>query len=69
MVELYSELGCMMGMIDNFGNKIGKGGFGMMYHGKLQTKQDVAMKFWALRSHSTTTNFQIFERVKSLNAY
>ncbi len=60
MVELYSEPGCytimeVMMMTDNFGKKIEENGFGTMYHGKLQTGQEVAVKVWAEEFHEFET--------------
>ncbi|KAH9555459.1 hypothetical protein CY35_08G114900 [Sphagnum magellanicum] len=48
-VELYSEPACytfmeVMAITDNFGKKIEENGFWTMYHGKLQTGQEVAVK-------------------------
>ncbi len=70
MVELYSALGCctfmeVMVMTDNFGNKIGESGSGMVYYGNLRTGQEVAMKVWVLRSHSAAKEFQEFVKVRS----
>jgi hypothetical protein len=65
MVELYSEPGCytlmeVMMMTDHFGT---------MYHGKLQTGQEVAVKVWAEEFHefgtSAAEEFHQFERVRS----
>ncbi len=64
-VELYSEPGCytlmeVMMMTDNFGT---------LYHGKLQTGQEVAVKVWAEEFHefgtSAAEEFHQFERVRS----
>ncbi len=42
-------------MTDNFGKKIEENGFGTMYHGKLQTGQEVAVKVWAEEFHEFET--------------
>jgi hypothetical protein len=60
----------VMVMTDNFGKKIEENVFGTMYHGKLQTGQEVAVKVWALnvrggRSHSAAKEFHEFETVRS----
>jgi hypothetical protein len=73
MFELYSKPGLytmvdVMVMTDNFGKKIEEYGFGTMYHGKLQTGQEVAVKVWELRSHSTAKEFDQFGLVRNLNA-
>ncbi len=73
MFELYSKPGLytmvdVMVMTDNFGKKIEENGFGTMYHGKLQTGQEVAVKVWELRSHSTAKEFDQFGLVRNLNA-
>jgi hypothetical protein len=47
-------------MTDNFGKKIEGNGLGIMYHGKLQTGQEVAVKVWAGRLHSAAKEFQEF---------
>ncbi len=52
-------------MTDNFGNKIGESGSGMVYYGKLRTGQEVAVKVWVLRSHSAAKEFQEFVKVRS----
>jgi hypothetical protein len=73
MVELYSEPGCytlmeVKEMTDNFGKKIEGNEFGTMYHGKLQTGQEVAVKVWAPEfwaEHSAKQEFHEFERVRS----
>ncbi len=76
MVELCSESGCytwmeVMVMTDNFGKKIEENHFGTMYHGKLQTGQEVAVKVWApishlpLRLNSAAAEFHQFETVRS----
>jgi hypothetical protein len=73
MVELYSEPGRytlleVMHMTDDYAKKIGDGGSGTVYHGKLLTGQEVAVKVWALPSHSAAKEFQQFQRVSSPNA-
>ncbi len=70
MVELYSEPGCytlmeVNEMTDNFGKKIEGNGCGTMYHGKLRTGQEVAVKLWALGIHSAAKEFHQFETVRS----
>ncbi len=76
MVELCSESGCytwmeVMVMTDNFGKKIEENRFGTMYHGKLRTGQEVAVRVWAqishlpLRLHSAAEEFHQFEMVRS----
>jgi hypothetical protein len=63
MFELYSKPGLytlmeVMMMTDNFRKRIQEYGFmEEMYHGKLQTGQDVAVKVWELRSHSAAKEF------------
>jgi len=52
-------------MTDNFRKRIEEYGFGTMYHGKLQTRQEVAVKVWAPRSHSAAIELYEFERVRS----
>jgi len=58
-------------MTDNFAKKIEENRFGTMYHGKLQTGQEVAVKVWApishlpLRLHSAAAEFHQFETVRS----
>ncbi len=69
-VELYSEPACytfmeVMAITDNFGKKIEENGFWTMYHGKLQTGQEVAVKVWAPRSRSAAREFYEFETVRS----
>jgi hypothetical protein len=70
MVELYSEPGCytfkeLIAMTDNFGKRIEEYGSETMYHGKLRTGQEVAVKVWAGRSHSAAIEFHEFEKVRS----
>jgi hypothetical protein len=70
MVELYSEPGCytfmeVIMMTDNFRKRIEEYGFGTVYHGKLQTGQEVAVKVWAARSYSAAKEFHEFEKVRS----
>ncbi len=69
MVELYSEPGCytlmeVNVMTDNFGKEIEGNGYGRMYHGKLRTGQEVAVKVWPI-SHSAAKEFHQFEKVRS----
>jgi len=74
MFELYSKPGLytlmeVMMMTDNFRKRIQEYGFmEEMYHGKLQTGQDVAVKVWELRSHSAAKEFHQFGLVRNLNA-
>ncbi|KAH8955120.1 hypothetical protein BDL97_08G118200 [Sphagnum fallax] len=49
-------------MTDNFGKEIEGNGLGIMYHGKLQTGQEVAVKVWAGRLHSAAEEFHQFEK-------
>ncbi len=70
MVELYSEPGSytlmeVKVMTENFGKKIEEHYYGIMYHGKLQTGQEVAVKVWAGRLHSAAKEFQEFVKVRS----
>jgi hypothetical protein len=70
MVELYSEPGCytlmeVIEMTDNFGKKIEENDWWTMYHGKLRTGQEVAVKVWGRRSHSAAKEFHQFETVRS----
>jgi hypothetical protein len=52
-------------MTDNFGKRIEEYGSETMYHGKLRTGQEVAVKVWAGRSHSAAIEFHEFEKVRS----
>jgi hypothetical protein len=70
MFELYSKPGLytlmeVTMMTDNFEKTIEEYGFETMYHGKLQTGQEVAVKVWELRSHSAAKEFHEFEKVRS----
>jgi len=70
MVELYSEPGCytlmeVKVMTDNFGKEIEGNGWGRMYHGKLQTGQEVAVKVWFNSQYSAAEEFHKFEKVRS----
>ncbi len=70
MVELYSEPGCytlmeVKVMTDNFGKEIKGNGWGRMYHGKLRTGQEVAVKVWEYPLHSAVGEFHQFEKVRS----
>jgi hypothetical protein len=70
MVELYSEPGCytlmeVKVMTDNFGKKIEGNDYRTMYHGKLQTGEEVAVKVWAGRFHPVAKEFHQFEMVRS----
>jgi len=59
----------VMVMTDNFGKRIEEYGFQTMYHGKLQTGQEVAVKVWAKEFHLFRTSaaeaFHQFETVRS----
>jgi hypothetical protein len=55
----------VMAMTDNFGKKIQEYAFGTMYHGKLRTGQEVAVKVWTPRLHSAAEEFHQFETVRS----
>jgi hypothetical protein len=73
MFELYSKPGLytlmeVTMMTDNFEKTIEEYGFETMYHGKLQTGQEVAVKVWELRSHSAAKEFHQFGLVRNLNA-
>jgi hypothetical protein len=46
---------------------IGKSEFGKLYHGKLQTSQEVAVKVWGETLHSATKKNFEFEKVRSPN--
>ncbi len=70
MVELYSEPGCytlleVVVMTDNFGKKIEGNDYRTMYHGKLRTGQEVAVKVWQPRFHSGAKKFRQFDTVRS----
>ncbi len=71
MVELYSEPGCytfmeVIVMTDNFGKRIEEYFIGTVYHGKLRTGQEVAVKVWPPTSHSfAAEEFYEFEKVRS----
>ncbi len=72
MVELSSEPGHytfmeVMEMIDKPANQIGKSESGVLYHGKLPTGQEVAMKVWEQKLHSAAEEFFEFKKVRSLN--
>jgi RIO-like serine/threonine protein kinase len=74
MVELYSEsrrytLLEVKEMTDNYAKKIGEGRRATVYHGKLLTGREVAVKVWKLEAyHSVAIEFAEFERVSSPNA-
>jgi RIO-like serine/threonine protein kinase len=55
-------------MTDNYAKKIGEGRSGAVYHGKLPTGADVAVKVRAPLSHSAAKEFRQFQRVSSPNA-
>jgi len=70
MVELYRgpyySFDQVVKMTNNFEKRIEEYAFGTMYHGKLlRTGQEVAVKVWAPRSHSTVKEFHEFEKVRS----
>ncbi len=73
MVELYSKpclytLLEVLHMTDNYAKKIGEGRSGTVYHGKLLTGREVAVKVWTpLSSHSAAQEFQQFQRVSRPN--
>jgi hypothetical protein len=75
MVELYSEPGRytlleVKHMTDNFAKKIGEARFTKsrtVYHGKLLTGQEVAVKVWRPRFHSSAYEFERFQSVSSPN--
>jgi RIO-like serine/threonine protein kinase len=73
MVELYSEPGRytlleVKDMTDNYAKKMGEGRFGTVYHGKLLTGQEVAVKVWETTGyHSSAYEFERFESVSSPN--
>jgi HKD family nuclease len=76
MVELYSEPGRytlleVKHMTDNFAKKIGEARFTKsrtVYHGKLLTGQEVAVKVWETTGyHSSAYEFERFESVSSPN--
>jgi hypothetical protein len=73
MVELYSEsrrytLLEVKDMTDNYAKKIGECRYGAVYHGKLLTGREVAVKVRAPLSHSAAKEFRLFKRVSSPNA-
>jgi hypothetical protein len=72
MVELSSEPGRytfmeVMEMIDKPANQIGKSEFGILYHGKLPTGQEVAVKVWGETLYSAAKEFFDFKKVRSPN--
>ncbi len=73
MVELYSEsrrytLLEVKDMTDIYAKKIGEGRSGAVYHGKLLTGREVAVKVWKPVSHSAGKEFRQFQTVSSRNA-
>ncbi|CAK9881814.1 unnamed protein product [Sphagnum jensenii] len=52
-------------MTDNFGKKIEGNGWWTMYHGKLRTGQEVAVKVWPLGAPSAVVEFHEFEAVRA----
>jgi hypothetical protein len=68
MFELYSKPGLytlmeVILMTDNFQKRIQEYGLEIMYHGKLQNGQEVAVKVWELRSHSAAEEFDQFRKI------
>jgi hypothetical protein len=74
MVELYSEqcrytLLEVRDMTDNYATKIGEDRSGTVYHGKLLTGREVAVKVWTpLLPYSAAHDFALFQLVSSPNA-
>jgi RIO-like serine/threonine protein kinase len=74
MVELYSEsrrytLLEVKEMTDNYAKKIGEGRRATVYHGKLLTGREVAVKVWKLEAyHSVAIEFAEFQSVSNPNA-
>jgi RIO-like serine/threonine protein kinase len=73
MLELYSELRRytlleVKDMTDKYAKKIGEGVSGAVYHGKLLTGREVAVKVWKSGYHSSALEFEWFQRVSSPNA-
>jgi RIO-like serine/threonine protein kinase len=74
MVELYSEsrhytLLEVKEMTDNYAKKIGEGRRATVYHGKLLTGLEVAVKVWKVGTYqSAADEFAAFERVSNPNA-
>jgi hypothetical protein len=73
MVELYSEsrrytLLEVKDMTDNYAKKIGEDLSGTVYHGKLLTGREVAVKVWKPGYLPSADGFAVFQRVSSPNA-
>jgi RIO-like serine/threonine protein kinase len=73
MVESYSEsriytLLEVEDMTDNYAKKIGEGRSGPVYHGKLLTGQEVAVKVRKRGYQSAADEFAEFQKVSSPNA-
>jgi RIO-like serine/threonine protein kinase len=74
MVELYSVSGRYTSlevkeMTDNYAKKIGEGRRATVYHGKLLTGLEVAVKVWKVGTYqSAADEFAAFERVSNPNA-
>jgi RIO-like serine/threonine protein kinase len=73
MVELYSESRRytfleVKDMTDNYAKKIGEDLSGTVYHGKLLTGREVAVKVWKPGYHSSANEFAGFQEVSSPNA-
>ncbi len=72
MVELSSEPGRytfmeVMEITHKLANQIGISASGILYHGKLPTGQEVAVKVWRETLHSAAKEFFEFEKVRSPN--
>jgi hypothetical protein len=57
----------VMEMTDGLANQIGISESGILYHGKLPTGQEVAVKVWGETLHSAAKEFSEFEKVRSPN--
>jgi len=57
-------------MTDNYAKKIGEGRRATVYHGKLLTGREVAVKVWAWERpyHSAAKEFRQFQSVSNPNA-
>jgi hypothetical protein len=55
----------LMMVTANFGKKIEEDRFGTMYHGKLRTGPEVAVKVWARGAPLAAEVFHQFETVRS----
>ncbi len=72
MMELSREPGRytfveVMEMTDKLANQIGKSESGILYHGKLPTGEEVAVKVWGKTLHSAAKEFFDFKKVRSPN--